>query len=582
MPRFIVASPVVNASAGGFAPEVPPWPEVPPRPQVLWICSFPSSFELRHGSANFENAELFFPAADAMPIGLDYEATSRQLAPHSANAETYRCLALGVALVTQGSVWQGPLSVWSPGARLQKQYFGNDNASAFAVVQRVHRLREPKELFFRVDDHGRDVKLNISHRSIIFRPVGIKGDEVFAHPWPPPCCRVAGTHAVQVPDVLAKALMDGTMKEIVLLPRWTALWPNFPPNPVEIEIDHAPPAGGAAPENNLPHVSNPQQLADQLCKWAPAIVAAHGGSVAAELEKHVIWLREFAQSHSQPSRGPGKTQRWDSRVALFFFRGAWALRDFDNLPMAIRSMGAATEAAQVPIEKSADLERRGLLAPKRGELKDRDPCPSGSTLRKMAFYIDVAAMLWERRRRTRFPPVASYGWADSSPQGGRDWLISKMCSVREREGTPTIVDAARLAIQLRHLSLVARSSHETEVAKTEAARQIPGIVKELRACLHVRVLPPAALGLRRTDAAHKSAAFLHSLAMESPSDLSLLRRELDGFVSFTTDLGVEAGLSDFRIPSLAALLPSWVVQSFTPPQADPGLYNVGAEEEELA
>ena len=39
--------------------------------------------------------------------------------------------------------------------------------------------------------------------------------------------------------------------------------------------------------------------------------------------------------------------------------------------------------------------------------------------------------------------------------------------------------------------------------------------------------------------------------MESPSDLSLLRRELDSFVSFTTDLGVEAGLSDFRIPSLA-------------------------------
>ena len=143
--------------------------------------------------------------------------------------------------------------------------------------------------------------------------------------------------------------MDGTIKEILLLPQWHALWPNFPPTPAAAEPVPVP-AGDAVPENHPPqHTSHPQQLADQLCKWAPAIALAHGGQVVAELEKHVIWLRELAQTQSRSSQR-GTTQRWDSRVALFFFRSAWALRDFDNLPTAIRSMGAASQAARLPIE----------------------------------------------------------------------------------------------------------------------------------------------------------------------------------------------------------------------------------------
>ena len=154
-------------------------------------------------------------------------------------------------MITQGDFWRGPLSDWPPGARLQKQYFGNDDASAFAVVRCVHRLREPKELFYFIDDRGAERKLEVASRNIIFRPVGIRGREVFADPWPPPAWRGTGSHAIQFPDVLAKAVMDGTIKEILLLPQWHALWPNFPPTPAAAEPVPVP-AGDAVPENHPP------------------------------------------------------------------------------------------------------------------------------------------------------------------------------------------------------------------------------------------------------------------------------------------------------------------------------------------
>ena len=48
----------------------------------------------------------------------------------------------------------------------------------------------------------------------------------------------------------------------------------------------------------------------------------------------------------------------------------------------------------------------------------------------------------------------------------------------------------------------------------------------LRASLIVRVLPLAALGLRHANLAHKAAAFVHSIALETSQRIECLEAEL--------------------------------------------------------
>ena len=170
-------------------------------------------------------------------------------------------------------------------------------------------------------------------------------------------------------------------------------------------------------------------------------------------------------------------------------------------------------------------------------------------------------MLFERSQRSRFECVASYGWADSSPQGGRDWLFTRLASHRwnpqEPQARPGIVGLFKRASLLSCAGSEGQRREEADPAGLELRNNAISILREN---LNIRVLPPAALGLRRANLAHKAAAFVHSVALETNQRIECVQAEMSSLVSFTTDMGTEAGIHDFRCINLLELMPSWMRQ----------------------
>ena len=70
--------------------------------------------------------------------------------------------------------------------------------------------------------------------------------------------------------------------------------------------------------------------------------------------------------------------------------------------------------------------------------------PSPSTLRRCGLMLDTAMMLTMRDRASA--DVLRFGWADSSPQGGRDWLLVVTDSIKRDRVLQVVAAANTLAL----------------------------------------------------------------------------------------------------------------------------------------
>ena len=70
---------------------------------------------------------------------------------------------------------------------------------------------------------------------------------------------------------------------------------------------------------------------------------------------------------------------------------------------------------------------------------------------------------------------------------------------------------------------------------------------------------PIALGRGHTSLADKASALVFCWAVLLGGDMPSLQRFLSSFVAMTSDMGVEMGLSDFRLLSVKKLLPAYMV-----------------------
>ena len=543
------------------------------RQQAMWICGFPSNCRLRAPENERGGDDLGARAQDAGGKRPRYSYSRWQWAlepdlarlgyvvdQRGAGAGPRVCLALGLALVEPGGVWDGPLSPWPEGAAMQRMYHQQATDAYTAEVVSVGKNPRAQPLFLRRDGaRGLEVAINLSPSSMVFQPSGQKRLEALLslpgpgheHPLP--------LYAVQFPMPVAELLLNQTISHAVLLARWTRLWPDFP------SPDWHPRPPDARPPVDLSSYAITRRaaaLATKLVSWAPAILDSFiGDSQRAatekqELEHEVLWLRALAgQSHptSQPSK------RWSSQEAVLFFRAASCLKDLQSLPTVVAALGAAQLASEGHDTGAEPWEEHV-------HNKGVERAPSASTLRRLSFGIDAAAMLWERTRRSTLSCATSYGWADASPQGGRDWLLIKVVTHRREPGDRSRPSMADLLRQATMLTVPADTSATGLTAAEQEARA--AAVRVLRENFTARVLPPTALGLKRANLAHKAAALVHSFALETEQSIAHLDAELASLVSFTTDLGVESGIPDFRLSCPVDLIPLWMRQPYELIEAD--------------
>ena len=472
---------------------------------------------------------------------------------------TRGCHALGVAVVKPGLVWDGPLSPWPAAALTQRAYHQQAVNAYYVEVVQMYKFPQPKRLHLRRDGaRGTEVAITLSVDCMVFEPLGLSGSQPIPGQPAPAGLLLTPKYAVQLAAPLADLVARGSINQVVLLSHWTRLWSEFPPP--EWQGCAPAPAVGSIDLSMSALVARSASLASKLQNWAPILLQQAAGDSAAlrtELEKEVAWLQALGASGSQGA-GNGGTSRWSSPAALLYFRAASELKSVQSLPSVIAIVGAAQLASSN--KGTAEMVSNESLIQGMTANNGVKP-PSATTLRRMCFAIDAGAMLLERSKRSRFRCAASYGWADSSPQGGRDWLLTKLASHRwnpEDAQRPGIVDLFKQALLLI-CSGSEDGRREADPARLELRKNAISI---LRCSLTLRVLPPAAIGLRRANLAHKAAAFVHSIALETNQSIECLEAELSSLVSFTTDLGTEASIPDFRCVSPLELMPSWMRQAY--------------------
>ncbi len=130
------------------------------------------------------------------------------------------------------------------------------------------------------------------------------------------------------------------------------------------------------------------------------------------------------------------------------------------------------------------------------------------------------------------PPLL-FALCDSSPQGGRNWLLTEL------NGIPgdLIQECAQSAKKMMRLTL----DSAEQCDEPEQLRQ------HVKSCFFYHVLPPTALGTRQAGLAMKLHAVTHSVRLES-SDWSKTNDLFNAVIGVTADIGSEEDLNMMDMP----------------------------------
>jgi len=425
------------------------------RPDAQWVlvCSYGAEalrLQRPHGAGpgHSSKAERLRARADLWTAavaerGAETPAVAAA-APGADDAKNAACMFEGLALLEPGQTWDPLLSriAWSQFAQKQREYYHRAEDAYTVKVLRTWRALAPAQIFFRDGRRGM-TRVQLREANMVFRPWTSLGDaplspadgsggespgqQILVADVVGGVAAAARLLALQLPSPVVRGLLDpsrrcgsGGGSEAVALARWCRprlAWPTFPP------ARWAKAAAGlhdAVVEHFLHEDSTRKvrDLADATAEWSPAILAAapqhEERQCRSKLIAAVQLLDKLGAAAHQPEERR-RYRRWDSHSLIKLFRAASLLKDMSHLSHIIRCLQSCSLATSSP--GAAPKDQQGAHV------------PGTSTLKRMAFHVDVAAMLYEKRckaaqvaaagpaTRQLQRPWAIYGWADASPQG---------------------------------------------------------------------------------------------------------------------------------------------------------------------
>ncbi len=463
-------------------------------------------------------------------------------------------LVVALVFVERGTCYKGPLTPMSPEFEFQHSWFLQPLDAFSLQVRRVWRFKHP-HVALCGQGSAREGNCSAIHRGgkmHAFRPVpSIPGTEELE------CVRdgeVVGKTCLQ--DVIGDGakvcclqmfapvttlVASGLWTDLLWLGRWqlpTPLFEDFPQqdwvsrHQWDHEERNTEVNWGAAG-------SRLREISYQLRQWAPSILEAERGSQEEEsvagtelmLESCVRFLDKCAWK-LQPSCDSVKVarQRHAACTLIQSILLAWGIKDKGKMNNVL----------------SQALE---LCFPGGGKLLQVRAAPSPSTVNRSQFLVDVAMMV--RRQLEWTNRSLHYLFADASPQGGRDWLMSRQVEI----------DRSHL-VEVWEAAMALERQEEPHTATTDACN----CILTERVSLHLHA--PVALGLGQMSVSHKCAALLHAMFLETPS-WNALKTTLSNVVSVTTDMGTELSMPDFHC-QLRDLLPPWMTEACAPLEPDLG------------
>eukprot|EP00971_Amphidinium_carterae_P352670 6492698-Amphidinium_carterae.1 len=203
--------------------------------------------------------------------------------------------------------------------------------------------------------------------------------------------------------------------------------------------------------------------------------------------------------------------------------------------------------------------------------------PSASTLGRAELALDATLCSMSRKRHvSSISQVVRFGFADSSPQASHDWLLSEHRAVSVELLPSLLSNLSRPALCMQLISVahwtirylmcvpgsIVRITFALDAAETaaEIPLDVKALLKEMSAGMSTHVHVPVSVTSGQRALVHKVTALAWSFFLDA--GLEFFPQYLSTFRSFTTDMGVELGISDFRLSNGAAsLLPDYLLNA---------------------
>ena len=553
---------------------------------LIWLCAVDHRRRLSYrqrgggGEARAIRHRLYLPHSERLDQLLVSQGLARPC--RTSTDVTIKFSVVGLAHISAAIKWHGPLTVWSWQAKLQWEYFLRPADGVALRVESCAFLQEPYEVLSRrceVSDQIRYMRTGGDHQHWVFLPVlpddFIYGEVVFqsgqtvrefameANCWSDeedlscvPCLCVASE--------IVQLLQRGLWAWLMVLERWFAQLPfpfQFAQPRQHCGSDQQGLHLDAAPDLHRSALTAQrfEDLAARLRSWAPIILASpNGDDELHALSTAVDFLDSAAASFTASSRFvPGRTL-YTSSLLIDVVR---LCRHTRGAPLESVLRRAVSIAFPCVLDEAMDdLFAAGLRV------------PSLTTQHRCRLSLDVALMLLQRQVVDAGGTQIRFGWADSSPQLSRDWMLCSHDWLFEAD----LVSAATTVDALIESRFERERSAESAVAgggdadddqtmineQTQNDRQVADAARHkwLLEAIHRHDHPPVTLGKGSIKLADKASALLYSFALECSTPNSL-GSFMNSFFTFTTDLGTEVGVSTFESVDIASLMPCWMTRT---------------------
>ena len=367
--------------------------------------------------------------------------------------------------------------------------------------------------------------------------------------------------SIKIPDFIATLVHNGSWTHLIGMRRWQAFEPLLPASWKLSRHERLPESLHESPHDRDDlDISQARfkQAAQRIREWAPMILESpNGEDHRIPIYQEIQFLEGCAEVFSpDPEPPPDHGFMFAAAVMLEVIRMSLHVRGHNFLFVAQRAMNIAFKPA-LALGLQAILRAGKRLI------------PSKPSLHRARLSLDVALMVAHRRWVATAPRVFRFGWADSSPQHQRDWLLCSHDWIYEHdlEAAAAAVDALvaeRREEERKQAEAGGSDDREEEddddVYEGDEHQQHRDRWQKLNQVLwdslHRHDHPPAALGQCATSIAHKVAALCHMWGLEVPSDF--FTGFLHSFRAFATDMGTELGISEFQLESAQALMPYWM------------------------
>ena len=349
-----------------------------------------------------------------------------------------------------------------------------------------------------------------------------------------------------VPDPIGRLLVAGAWSDLLILGRWSRVFPDWPPQEwIDCRRERHRVIEDA--ELSIDYLS---KLARRLRQWSKTLLARaeeddDEGELAMTLEADVLHLDAVVE---------GMRRKEGKRFPLeFLVRCMLLSHRLKNSATLKEHIYKTIQIFPAPLQAAA----RDCLS--EGSLK----VPSPSTLGRFQLIFDVGWMMYKRSlydsARKAGEKWVHYGFADSSTHGHRDWFIVRVISILESK-LAVVMDAVRELVSLAAQVRPDEGSDDDypELTEDMSARRIR-CADVIHENMTSSISPPVALGIGHTKLQDKAAALLYTFFLEC--GWAHLVFFLNAFASFTTDMGVELGLNDFSNLDFNQLLPRYVPSS---------------------